>query len=126
MKDGKGAWMAWSPKDDVGVSSSTCSMGNKCTEETLQSVVVERTKDIVWFHMRVQFTLRQNYPRERDGWTEEHDVVIGCKTAPALSCAAVTASSWNTSRATIRGTTVTTQSEDPDGKPHVDVTTVNL
>jgi hypothetical protein len=123
MKDGKGAWTAWNPKGDLVLDQDDCGM-SKCTNETLESVVVERTKDVVWFHMRVRFDLTRDR-RDGSGFTNHHDQVIACKTAPALSCAAVTTSAWDTSRSTIRGTTVTTRSE-LDGKPHIDIATLKL
>ncbi|MEO8703837.1 MAG: hypothetical protein ABI867_27550 [Kofleriaceae bacterium] len=94
MRDRSGAWMAWRKQDGLHAA------------EEVESVVVSRGKDIVWFHLRVRYDVRR------------HDVVIGCKPGKQLRCAAVdTTRDWTTS-AFISGTTVTTR-YSVDGRLHV-------
>jgi hypothetical protein len=100
MRDKAGAWMTWQ-RPDLALLANDCGIG-RCEE--VESVVVARAKDVVYFHLRV----RAGAARATDA-TRRHDIVIGCKTNATLTCAAVeTTRDWTTS-AFISGTTVTTR-----------------
>jgi hypothetical protein len=98
----------------------------KCADEEIESVVISRAKDVIYFHLRVRFEVTHSDPAARAAdATRRHDIVIGCKAAKALRCAAVeTTRQWTTS-AFISGTTVTTR-YSVDGRLHVDTNRLAL